>query len=99
MHGVPVIGSDAGGIPEEIDPGRTGWLFEAGSAADLARVVAERIADRRHEALPPGGFVARLDRLRPDRVAAEYEAAYAGAIERARAGAAAPPLKMAAPSL
>jgi glycosyltransferase involved in cell wall biosynthesis len=32
----PVIGSRMGGIPELIDDGETGLLFEAGNAADLA---------------------------------------------------------------
>ena len=82
MHGVPVIGSDAGGIPEEIDEGRTGWLFRAGSVEDLARVLRERLADRADRTLAPEGFTARLARLAPDQVAAEYEAVYAGAISR-----------------
>jgi glycosyltransferase involved in cell wall biosynthesis len=82
MHGVPVIGSDAGGIPEEIDEGSTGWLFRAGSVEDLARVLRERLADRADRTLAPDGFTTRLARLAPDQVAAEYEAVYAGAMSR-----------------
>lgn len=82
-HGVPVIGSGAGGIPEEIDEGETGWLFEAGSAPDLARVIAARLGDRADRTLGPSGFRRRVERLAPDRVVAEYEAVYAGAIGRA----------------
>src|SRR5829696_8918952 len=51
MHGVPVIGARAGGIPEQIDENRTGWLFEAGSAADLAGVLGGLTTDRRDRAL------------------------------------------------
>ena len=87
MHGVPVVGSDAGGIPEEIDEGVTGWLFRAGSAADLARVLAARCADRADRALAPEGFRARLSRLDPDRVASDYEHVFAQAIARRAAGA------------
>lgn len=35
MYGTPVIGSRIGGIPELIDEGKTGLLFEAGNADDL----------------------------------------------------------------
>jgi len=35
MYGTPVIGSRMGGIPELIDEGITGELFEAGNAAEL----------------------------------------------------------------
>ncbi len=83
-HGVPVIGSDAGGIPEEIDEGETGWLFRAGSAPDLARVLRERLTDRADRLLPPGGFRRRLERLDPAVVVAEYERVFAEAVARKR---------------
>lgn len=35
-HGKPVLGANIGGIPEMIEEGRTGLLFEPGSAEDLA---------------------------------------------------------------
>lgn len=35
MYGTPVIGSRMGGIPELIDEGRTGLLFESGNADEL----------------------------------------------------------------
>lgn len=37
--GTPVLGADIGGIPELIQPGRTGELFESGSAPDLAEKI------------------------------------------------------------
>lgn len=36
-HGLPIIGSRIGSLPEIITDGRTGMLFEAGNAADLAQ--------------------------------------------------------------
>lgn len=39
----PVVGSDAGGIPEIIRPGETGRIFPAGDAASLARAIRETI--------------------------------------------------------
>ncbi len=38
--GTPVIGSDIGGISELIKPGRTGYLFEPGNAAELSYCVS-----------------------------------------------------------
>lgn len=35
-HGVPVIGSDRGGIAELVEDGRTGFLFDPGRPGDLA---------------------------------------------------------------
>ena len=37
MYGTPVVGSDMGGIPELIRPGKTGEIFEAGNADDLEK--------------------------------------------------------------
>jgi glycosyltransferase involved in cell wall biosynthesis len=84
MHGVPVIGARAGGIPEQIDEARTGWLFKAGSAADLADVLGGFITDRRDPALYGQAFADRLDTLDPCRIATLYEDAYADAIDRRR---------------
>ena len=35
MYGTPVLGADIGGIPELIEDGRTGELFESGSASEM----------------------------------------------------------------
>lgn len=35
-HGVPVLGSSLGGIPELVDDGRTGWIFDASNKGSLA---------------------------------------------------------------
>ena len=35
MYGTPVMGANIGGIPELIEPGKTGELFESGNAAQL----------------------------------------------------------------
>lgn len=42
MYGTPVLGANIGGIPELIQDGRTGELFESGNAADL-RAKIERL--------------------------------------------------------
>jgi glycosyltransferase involved in cell wall biosynthesis len=41
----PVIVTDVGAFAEYVEPGRTGWLVEAGDAAALARCLREALAD------------------------------------------------------
>ena len=36
-YGVPVIGSNCGGIPELIDDGVTGWIFKSESRGELEK--------------------------------------------------------------
>ena len=45
--GIPVIASDAGGIPELIQDGHTGLLFELGNVKALTRALTRAIEDRR----------------------------------------------------
>lgn len=37
--GVPVIGARIGGIPEIIDDGKTGYLFESGNKDELIKMI------------------------------------------------------------
>ena len=41
MYGTPVLGADIGGIPELIQVGKTGELFESGNGEDLKRKIQE----------------------------------------------------------
>ena len=43
--GVPVIGSNMGGIPELVEDGVSGFIFEAGNATDLAEKMDQLIDD------------------------------------------------------
>jgi len=43
-QGVPVIGSDVGGIPEMIEPSKNGLVFKAGSVLDLAKKIESMMA-------------------------------------------------------
>ncbi len=45
-HGVPVVASRVGGLPEVVEDGRTGWLIPADSPAALADVVISAASDR-----------------------------------------------------
>lgn len=44
-HGVPVVASSTGGVPEAVDCGRTGLLVPAGDATSLAAAIVELLAD------------------------------------------------------
>lgn len=56
-HGMPVIASRTGGLPEVVDDAVTGWLAEPGSATELAEKIAA--AASRPEALRQMGRQAR----------------------------------------
>jgi glycosyltransferase involved in cell wall biosynthesis len=48
MHaGVPVIGSNAGGVPEIIDHGTTGLLFETWNSLSLAGAIKQLVLDEK----------------------------------------------------
>ena len=46
MYGTPVLGADIGGIPELIDSGKTGELFESGNVNDLKEKTKRMFDDR-----------------------------------------------------
>jgi glycosyltransferase involved in cell wall biosynthesis len=48
--GVPVIGADSGGIPEQLDHGSNGFLFRTGDASSLAAAVHECIGAKEERA-------------------------------------------------
>ena len=45
-HGLPVVASRVGGLPEVVDENSTGWLVAPGSPANLAAVLADAAYDR-----------------------------------------------------
>ncbi|MEO5820321.1 MAG: glycosyltransferase family 4 protein [Vicinamibacteraceae bacterium] len=56
--GKPVVATRAGGLPDKVRPGHTGWLVEPGSPAALADAIAEALA-RDDEALARFGAAGR----------------------------------------
>ncbi len=44
--GIPVIGANRGGIPEIVDEGKTGWLYDPDVPGDLERNIKEAFASR-----------------------------------------------------
>ena len=59
MYGTPVVGADIGGIPELIEEGKTGVLFESGNSADFERAIKE--AMRHSEEMSRHCFAAEFD--------------------------------------
>jgi glycosyltransferase involved in cell wall biosynthesis len=70
--GVPVIGSNSGGIPDLIGPNSASWLFEPGNAEDLAAKVQRVLKDGRSHLPPRESFQSVVNETRPPRVAEKY---------------------------
>lgn len=43
--GLPVIASNVGGLPEMVEPGKSGWLVQPESPAELAQTIIEAASD------------------------------------------------------
>lgn len=56
-HGLPVVATTAGGLPDKVVPGVTGWLVKPGDAAALAQAIAEVL--REASGLPALGRAGR----------------------------------------
>jgi glycosyltransferase involved in cell wall biosynthesis len=44
-HALPVVATMAGGLPDKVVPGATGWLVEPGDPGELSRVILEALQD------------------------------------------------------
>ena len=74
--GTPVLGSVRGGIPELIEPGRTGWLFPAGDADALRAEILRIWNSEEPEHFAANCRTAQLDSLSD--YAQKLEALYRG---------------------
>jgi glycosyltransferase involved in cell wall biosynthesis len=75
--GVPIVASNAGGPAETIAHRVDGILVQPGDADALADAVAELLDDAGLSARLAQAGMAKAERYRPERVAAEVEAVYA----------------------
>jgi glycosyltransferase involved in cell wall biosynthesis len=71
-HGVPVIGSRRGGIPEIIEDGRTGFLFEPENPQGLKEAVLRFIEDPGLASRMRDGVLAKATEYAPQKTAMEY---------------------------
>jgi L-malate glycosyltransferase len=75
--GVPVIGTDAGGLPEVVRHGETGILCPPGDVERMAEAAVEILSDRdRWRAMSTRGASDARERFSLDEIVAEYEAFY-----------------------
>ena len=75
LVGLPVIGSDTGGIAELIAD--RDWLFTPGDEAALASLMAAKLAAGRSALPSPSRFARVVERTDPDVVARAFETFYA----------------------
>jgi glycosyltransferase involved in cell wall biosynthesis len=83
-HGLPVLGARAGGIPDKVMAGETGWLFEPGDVETLAALVGEAAASEEERRRRGAAGRARARTLFGwSRIAEDTVALYRTLLERA----------------
>ena len=79
--GVPVLGYNAGGLPEVVESGVTGYLGEVGDVFGMARVAGEILSsDARWRAMSQAAVTRASNRFATDQVLPQYEALYLDAV-------------------
>ncbi len=82
---VPVLVTASGGIVEVVEHGVTGFLCEVGDTDAMARYGVEILNNPElARAMGKRGRTHAIDKFSPDRIVGEYEALYAGLIEKRR---------------
>lgn len=81
-YGLGLVGSHIGGIPEFVEPGRTGLLFPPGDADALAAIMTRLVRDP--DALPTlaDSSAALAQRFSMERMIDDYEQHYAALAQR-----------------
>lgn len=75
--GVPVIGARAGGLPEVVTHGETGFLFPVGDVEEMARAGASLLRDpERWQAMSDAAAADARTRFSESAIVAQYEALY-----------------------
>ncbi|MGQ4915880.1 MAG: N-acetyl-alpha-D-glucosaminyl L-malate synthase BshA [Candidatus Asgardarchaeia archaeon] len=76
-HNIPVIASNAGGLPEVVEHGKTGFLITPGDVNAMAKYITMLIEDDalRKKLGAEAGRVAR-EKFHPDKIVSLYEALY-----------------------
>ena len=80
--GVPVIGSDTGGLPEVVTNGVTGLLYPVGDVDSMARGAIDILTDhRRHQAMANAGARSARERFALDTIVSQYESLYRSTLD------------------
>lgn len=75
--GVPVIGSNIGGMPEIIEPGVNGYIVELGDTQQAAEYAVEMMSDEgKLEELRQGALKTVADRFHSSKILEHYEGLY-----------------------
>jgi L-malate glycosyltransferase len=80
---VPVVGSDAGGLPEVVTNGVTGLLYPAGDVESMATGTLGILLDpERQASMGAAGAADARERFALDAIVSQYEAMYRSAIDQ-----------------
>ncbi|MDN7225795.1 N-acetyl-alpha-D-glucosaminyl L-malate synthase BshA [Planococcus sp. N064] len=83
--GVPCIGTNIGGIPEIIEPGKNGYLVELGDTEDAAsRAIGILIDTKQHEMLKKGSLETVEQHFNSFKILEQYEAVYERLLDRGK---------------
>jgi glycosyltransferase involved in cell wall biosynthesis len=82
-HGIPVLGSLRGGIPELIDPA-TGWLFDPEQESALLQSLTQCYRSQDRLAVMSAACLARTRGIHDTKWSAEYVSAYQSVISKRR---------------
>lgn len=86
--GVPVVGSDAGGMPEVVRDGVTGMLRPVGDVDAMVRASLDILGDpMRWRAMSEAAAADARERFSRDQIVAQYEALYVDTIAAAKPSA------------
>jgi spore coat protein SA len=89
--GVPVVVSDAGGLPETVSPGRSGFVFANHNAEQLGELVVDMLANPgRRQSMAAAARDWAMATFSWDVIAARLESEYAEALRAPVRGVAAP---------
>jgi N-acetyl-alpha-D-glucosaminyl L-malate synthase BshA len=84
---VPVIATRVGGLPEVVDEGETGYLFDVGDVDGMAQRAVEILEDDgKRERLGHRGREVAKARFSTEKIIPQYEALYSGLIKEFASG-------------
>ena len=88
--GVPVVVSNAGGLPETVSAGRSGFVFANGNAVELGELVVDLLANReRRDEMAAAAREWAVTTFSWDTIAARLESEYTRVLQGSARGAAA----------
>ncbi|PMC39397.1 N-acetyl-alpha-D-glucosaminyl L-malate synthase BshA [Bacillus sp. UMB0899] len=85
--GVPCIGTNAGGIPEVIHEGETGYICEVGDIESIALRAIQLLSDEDlHKRMSESSTILAKERFHSDKIVSQYESIYYKLLEGVKIG-------------